>query len=523
MQTGTGPHKIDSTGFFALLYTGLVILYGSVGYYSPGYDDEFFNIAIIEDYGLGAIAFAQSTDVHPPGSYLVDWALFTVFSYWDLVRLVISLAAAAVLIYAIESVKRRSGDRSALTAYFLLGLNPAILLYCTGLRWYAFFVPVLIWTSVLPETIDWRYWAKYFLGILLLGYFGYAFLLLALPLFFIYWHNDPRNLKRKLRSVAVFCALFAALYSYQLMVFLDVHLANKDDQVFSIMKGVVSFAVAQIGNQGVFPVSLGGLIASIGSIGILLIVLRCSLSINIKSNRYFLPYWIGVALFFVAGIAGKYRNFVLLSPWQALWVSTASVPDGKRPVFLFFLGCVAIGNLFGVFHVVTHEQTTKNSWNLPTSDVADAVRHEQSNCDDDLIIVTHDPTLGYILGKQGFRVLSIYSGSTTTPNKLTQRLRCVILLKTFAGSISDERISAMYDQLHLLEYKNLARRVYGLDGAHKMKQRLDPRYPKYQVELITYEYVDHLDRLTLWQPAALTPASPGHSNTPDHTPSPDNE
>jgi len=80
--------NLINLNYFPLLYFFLLILYGFVGYSSFGYDDELFNIRLIERYGLGAISIVQQTDVHPPGSYLVNWALFTLLGDWKLVRLV---------------------------------------------------------------------------------------------------------------------------------------------------------------------------------------------------------------------------------------------------------------------------------------------------------------------------------------------------------------------------------------------------------------------------------------------------
>lgn len=156
-------------------------MYGTVAYQSPGYDDEFFNINPIENIGFGVVAMTQSTDVHPPGSYLLDWLLYAVFGKWELVRLAISLLTASSLIWAAASYRSRKGDLPGFLLILIMGLNPGILLWRTGLRWYAFFVPVLIWLSILLEQPGWKYWIKCFFGLLVLGYLGYAVFIVALP------------------------------------------------------------------------------------------------------------------------------------------------------------------------------------------------------------------------------------------------------------------------------------------------------------------------------------------------------
>lgn len=44
---------------FALAYVPLLALYGYVGFASPEYDDEFFSIRWIDEFGVGAIGVAQ--------------------------------------------------------------------------------------------------------------------------------------------------------------------------------------------------------------------------------------------------------------------------------------------------------------------------------------------------------------------------------------------------------------------------------------------------------------------------------
>ena len=55
-----------------IIYALTLILYTTVGFYSPGYDDEFYNIALIEKLGSKTIHFTQNNDVHPPLSYVIN-------------------------------------------------------------------------------------------------------------------------------------------------------------------------------------------------------------------------------------------------------------------------------------------------------------------------------------------------------------------------------------------------------------------------------------------------------------------
>ena len=145
---------------FTAAYVSLVALYAYVGFTSPGYDDEFFTIRWVENLGSGAIARAQHLDVNPPGSYAVNWLLYSVLGSWSLVRLVVSLLAAATLVYAIARVRVSHGNVRGLVAIAVLGLSPALLMWTTSVRWYALFVPLLVVLSFPPRPASWRYWAR---------------------------------------------------------------------------------------------------------------------------------------------------------------------------------------------------------------------------------------------------------------------------------------------------------------------------------------------------------------------------
>ena len=492
--------NLINLNYFPLLYFFLLVLYGIVGYSSFGYDDELFNIKLIERYGLGAISIVQQTDVHPPGSYLVNWALFALLDDWKLVRLVGALFSAGTLIYVIESVRKKNGFGSGLKAFILLGLNPAILLWCTGLRWYAYFVPILIWLSVTPKTGDWRYWAKCFAGLFLLAYFGYAAFILAIPLLVLYWRNCSVSITVKIRNILVFGGIFWILYLYQLTIFISIHLSNKDSQVFSLWKGVMGFIVAQMSNQGVFPFSFPGIFSAIGFFGIFLIIFRYSLSIELRRNQYLLSYWIGIVFIIISGLAGKFRNFVALSPWQGLWISTAYIDVSRRKIFAFFISLVFFGNMAGIFNVVMHNGTTKNSWNLPVHIVLNNMKSLIEPCNNDMAVMTHDPTLAFVLEKRGLVVLSPYTINFVDQSILQRRYQCVIILMTYPGSISDQDIKEMYEEVNLLNYKSAKSYSFGFDTNYKIKQLLDARYPEYQVQVIELREVDNLDKAMRWRP-----------------------
>jgi hypothetical protein len=484
---------------FSFLYLVLLVLYGVVGYLSFGYDDEFTNISLVEKFGFEVVSYIQTVDVHPPGSYFINWLLFSTLGKWELVRLVISLITAGSLIYAINWIKNKHGVNAGFIAFVLLGLNPAILLWCTGVRWYALFVPVLIWLSIVPSQKGLRYWGKCFGGLLCLGYLGYAVFIVTIPILVIYWIGNEQDRNEKIKSILKYGTLALILYLYQLFIFLTVHFKNKDSQISTAFKSISGFLVAQFSNQGVFPLSVPGILSSVSTLGIITIIFYTKFHENIK-NKYFISYSLSTALLIISGLAGKFRNLVIISPWQAFWISTSKINEPHKKYFLLFLSLLTAANLWGDFNVATHQNTTKNSWNLPVKQIVSLLAEEKRKCGNDLIVLTHDPSLTWILNKADYQVLGPYS-SKIIPNKILQsKHNCLIFLKTYAGSINQLTYENMIEEVNLLGYVRKESSRYGRDDFFYLKNKLDPRFQEYMIEVTKYYEVDRLTSLQSWFP-----------------------
>ena len=480
-------------------YVALCALYGAVAWLSFGYDDEFSNITMVERYGLGVLKIVEGEDVHPPGQYFINWLLHTITGDWSLVRLAAALLTALSLIYATEAIRHRHGDRAAGLLFVLLCLNPALLLWCTGLIWTAYFMPVLVWLSITPARQDWRYWAKCFGGLLLLGYIGYAVFVVALPVLLLYWTGSQRDTREKIRGMAWGAGIAALLYAWQFHIFLAVHLPSKGSQVSSLAHNLVGFAVAQLSNQGVFPVSVPAVLSALGVIGLVCLALRAD-GLGALKHRYAQAYWIGAIACIALGIAGKFRNLVLISPWQAIWLSTLRIPANRARSFALCFAALAVGNLWGDFNVVTHQNTTKNSWNLDLAPVLAALHQADMSCGGDLIVVSHDPVLAWHVDQEGYPQLIPFSRYGLSPSVLGARHRCVVVIRSYAGMFDTDAYRKMNDQLATLHYTSQARRQFGTDANFRIKQRLDPRYPEYQFEVTAYRDLEGLGALTAWQP-----------------------
>jgi hypothetical protein len=382
-----------------------------------------------------------------------------------------------------------------------------------GVRWYAFFVPVLLLLSFPPRTRDWRYWGVFFGGLLALGYLSYAMFVVALPLFYLYWRADPRPNRVKVRHIAFTGSVFILLYAYQLWVLFTYHLARSGSQRSSPFDGILGFAVSSLSNQGVFPLSLPGAASILGTLGIFAVIALTAFRENLNKSALFVPYWLGVLILLITGLGGKVRNFVVLAPWQALFISTAFIPKRWHKVFMTFVGLVVLGNIAGVVNVATHSQTSKSSWNLPVSEVINAVDEENQRCSTDVLVVAHDPTLTYLLESRGYDVIGMWA-TKTDPAEATDRLpRCVVALKTYSGS---RQLAA--DRLHSavaeIPSESSSTTFFGYDPNYRFKRVLEPDFPEYLVEMTTLQGptdMTPLQQLNLPQRRSV-PATPDPAN-----------
>ena len=481
---------------FYWLYLSLIFLYIFVGYTSYGYDDEFFNINLIERFDWATLNYTQSHDVHPPGSYFIDLILYKIFGKWEIVRTLISFFTGISLIYAINYVKIRFGVIAGIRCFILLGLNPAILMWCTGLRWYAFFVPILIWLSLPRRKKGWFLWIQCFGGLLLLGYFGYATFIIAPSIFLLYWMFSEECIKKKLKKITLVGFFFSLLYTHQLAIFLNVHIKNRDGQISSFLNNGTGFLISQFSNQGVFPISYPGITSLIGTFGIFLLLLNLKFESN-RKNYFLFPYLIGCSLAVLSGLAGKFRNLIILSPFEALWISTSSMGGLRNRAFNIFLVMIFIGNICGIYNVVLHQNTTKNSWNMPVKQVITELSMRRNQCNNDLLVLSYAPDLAWHLKNDNFNIISPFSGEEIG-YPIKNNYKCIFVLKTNIGHISRARYNAMFDIFDKARFESSSIQYYGRDDNYLLKRMLDKNYPEYSIELVSYFKVQNLKDLNTW-------------------------
>jgi hypothetical protein len=495
----------------ALFFAAMAILYCYIGYTSFGYDDEFFNIRIVRENSFrDMVGIVQSTDIHPPLSYILNYFFFKVFNSWNSVRLVSAILFLFSFGYVVLKTK---GHRMKWLVLLLLGLNPTILLWGTSLRWYAYATPLILLLSVLPDYNNKLYWYRFFAIFLLIFYLGYIGFILFIPYFLFYWMNDHTAIKKKIMRLLVPATLFALAYAHQLYIFLTVHsktrLGPVNQQVFDLKTSLISVVSADLSNQGVFPLSVWGLMSIAGMGMVLLSSLLYFRELN--KEKHWFTFALSTLLFMAVGIAGKIRNLVLLEPSRNLLIASA-VSGHKKKLAVIGLCFLLAANTAGVYHVVLHRQTTKNAWNIPLHETLETLKKMEDPLAEE-VYFTHSPTFTYYLTEADKNVISFYSIGYFDSSRIktsvaeierdtAARKNFTFLLSYRGKSISVAHYDEMLAAMNGLKADSVVKRRLGPDRDHALKKRYFPDYPEYEVEIIKFYGVKNAFKaLAEWEKA----------------------
>ena len=198
---------------------------------------------------------ANLTDVHPPGQYLINKALWDVTGNWSTVRVATALAAA-ITIWLVWRIIPWSTPLTAAFAFLTVCLNPTLLLWCTGLRWYAYFVPLFNLMTLLilrNPASPLRFWGSFFLLAVALLLIGYVALILVPVAFMVAVYVRRHVLRNDLRFAAVF-AVAALLFSlHQLIVFSTVHAKGRALQTSGFDRAISGTRSARPEQSGRVP------------------------------------------------------------------------------------------------------------------------------------------------------------------------------------------------------------------------------------------------------------------------------
>jgi hypothetical protein len=515
MRSLTVSNKIGKIEWLQWLLFGVIAaIFVMVSLNTEGYDDEFYNIRYVREMSLSRMVyFMQHEDLHPPLSYIINYFLFKLLGSWNLVRLCSALFFLSALFYLIQKASIRQYRWGIL---LLLGLNPTIMLWSTGLRWYAYMLPILLLLTAMPKPEKKYYWPWFFGWMLVAGYIGYAGLFLLLPYFLYYWLEDKTIFSLKWKRVLPWAIGFGVLYAYQAYVFVTVHskmnmTQTANQQVFDLKSTLISYVSSILANQGLFPLSVFGILSIIGTTILCIAALIDWKKVN--KQKHWLVFLLGSAIFLVTGIGGKLRNLMLLEPAKnslfiGLW-------DRSRKWVLVGFLLLIIGNLAGVYNVLAHRQTTKNAWNLPVAKTLKAIRLQKDTTASE-IFFTHHPSYTYYLTIEKEKLISLYSGLYFDSSYIHQSVNKLaldtgrknfIFLFTYRGrSMEPDHFAALKASVKSIRCDSIAHFFYDKDEEHSIKKRFFPDYPEYQTEVYKlYNVKPPFSSLRIWERNHLNP------------------
>ncbi len=475
----------------------IMVIYAAVGYFSPGFDDEYFNLMVVEHFGSEIASYTQTTDVHPPLSYLLNNWLFKSFGKWEYVRMVSGILTATSIIAAISSLGRNRNINFSLLLIYLLAFNPAILMWGTSLRWYGYFLPLLIWLIIVPENVK-LLWPKFFLFMLLMGYLAYISFFILPSMFLYYWIKDKRDALIKIKAILIPGILSLLIYIPQLIIFFNVHYPRSGGQVFSLPSGLIGVLSTYFSNQGVFPLSVPGIASALGS-GIVFLYLIIEVKKELK-GPYLLSLFTGLIILLATRIAGKMRNLMVLIPLQAVWFAEKISTVSSRWMLLA-AGLIVYGNLTGTYNVMMHEDTTKNSWNIPVNQLKEFVSSKYSQQKSATLIYCHDPIITWHLEKMGYPVRSQYAHQKVTTED--KNFRTAIVIWTNPGYLPKKLMDLYHFEITLLKRSSQTDYVLGIDKYAAIKRKKDPQYPDELVKISVLNDPENISASTIWSPTFI--------------------
>jgi len=478
------------------LFIVSAIIFLSIAYNSFGYDDEYWNIRMIEDNSLTVlISKIQNFDVHPPLSYILNFSFYKLFNNWTAVRLISSLLFILSLGYTLFRTKNYEAK---LILLLLLGFNPSIMLWVTSIRWYAYAVPLLMILSHPLENNSKYYWYYFFIGFLLLSFISYIGIILIIPYFIWYFIQNENSFTSKVKKIIAPGAIYIMSYAYQLYIFYTIHRLNNiktNEQTFDTITSIKSYASSVLGNQAIFPISVIGFISITGYL-IVFIVLGFLLLKNKEYYKNYSVFIIASFLYILTGIAGKLRNLVLLDIAKSHLI-TSGIHSKYKKVLYIGLVFILMANVNGIYNVWSHQKTTKNAWNLPLNESIQLMNTLEDTSSKEVYFTFH-PTYTYYLTKTNKNLISFYSEHyfdsskvKTSINKLlndssNQKMNFNFILTYKGRSIEDEHYRQLISQMKALKADSIKIFKLGFDGDYKLKQKIYPDYPEYTYYLYKY-------------------------------------
>ena len=190
---------------------------------------------------------------------------------------------------------------------------------------------------------------------------------------------------------------------------------------------------------------------------------------------------------------GALRNYSGLFYLQGSFMSDVFSSVKKKWIKMAVFALTLLGTIGGLYNVVTHQNTTKNQWNLPHAEIIDCI-HEQASDSGSTLILSKDSVLLYYLRNEGYNTVLFqgyqwFEQQQLDPNweeKLKSWNGTVIAITTFDPSDRANDEYAKYLE-YVEEIKTHSEHYeFGYDRYAWFKRHLDKNICDYGCELYIY-------------------------------------
>ena len=467
--------------FFFLL---VICVYAYVGFTSNGYDDEFFNIWVVENFTSFEILYLDSSinPHHPNGGIFLNSILYKVVGDWSLIRAFTGIIYAVSLCFSYILLSRNRENFHKAIFFILLCLNPSLLMLGTSLRWYSVFfilVNCLIILIYKNPKKPWIFWVLFFFLTILLVNLNYlAFLIL--PILFFYSAFQRR---KKLKSEIPFLisyVFFSFTFSLnQISDFIIKFSSYGSEQLFTLLTSVIGFGLFQTSGLASIPISFSGLIL----IAVFLMVF-ITLLINFKSvPKKFLYIYLGFSSFLVfSGLGGSFQSFYFLHLMDS-YIKANIISTLPKKYVILIITLLVSSFLIGSYNLISHNNTMKGTYNLPYQETISEVKKIEREYDcKQIVIFNHDDGLSWHLNNNGYQTFNAYNQDNWKQTSEKSVADCQIYLSTFIGSMEKIRKKSLDD--YFRNHDKYVKRIdLKKDKYANFKRIFNKEIPDYYVEL----------------------------------------
>ncbi len=472
-----------------------LLLFSVIAYNSYGYDDEMFNIRHVESYSslhslIKSHLSGNFVDIHPLGQYVINYVLLKSLGSWSLVRVAGALIASLSLwLFWRYMAARKWEDYFALAlSYILICLNPSVMLWCTGVRWYTYFMPLLCFIGILfepPAFLDSRkylFWGSYFVTATAMFFLETSAALMISISFIMLLFQRRARFKQEIGAVILFGLLSLAAVSKQIYIFLTILYPSvkNSSEFYSLAYSFAGGGQNFLSGHAVMPVSVPGIILITANfIMFLVFVMNIKDVLSSWRNKFFV---LSYSAIIAAKIGGKIRNFISTSALLGAFVTDSFTHIKNRKLKIFLLCLYITGTIWGIHNVMFHADTTKGSWNTPYGDVIAFL--ESYDPEKKCPVVSHDPVFNYHAELHGFDVITAEK-NYDWPGRLKSTEGTVTILQTFKGSMPNDEYEKFNQYIN--SRKIILEKRFGYDKFAGFKRIFNKECPDYYAVILVTE------------------------------------